>query len=215
MTRPQFQARRTGGFTLIELLGVLLILSILVMFLIPTVRSSQITVEVGNAKALIQMIQGMVNEYYDEFQSYPPSSFPSDMDPKPTKINMGAEMLVISLWGQGSSWQAPDIGEDVLGNSDMDSTKTSLTSYSSPEAFEIQDVWGNPLVYIHRRDYGKEIPYASFDESGLEHETSVKGYLSKKTGDPHRKSSFQIISAGPDGMFNTADDIGTFTMEED
>ena len=39
--------------------------------------------------------------------------------------------------------------------------------------------------------------------------------MSKKTGDPHRKSRFQIISAGPDGMFNTADDIGNFTMEED
>jgi len=204
-----------GGFTLIELLAVLLILSILVTFLVRSVRSAQISVEVGNTKALIQTIGGLVEEYNNEFQRYPPSTFPASLDPKPNRINMGAEMLVISLWRQGRPWQAADIGEDALGNTDLDSTKTSLTRFSSADAFELTDVWGNPLAYIHRRDYEKEIHYLTYDEVGLDIEGPVKGRVSIKTGDPHRKSSFQIISAGPDGIFGNADDIANFEIERD
>ncbi len=209
--------RRTGssGFTLIELLAVLLILSILVTFLVRSMRSAQISVEVGNTKALIQMVGGMIEEYHGEFERYPPSTFPNDLDPKPNKLNMGSEMLVISLWRQGRAWQAADVGEEVLGNTDLDSTKSTLTSYSNPDAFEIVDVWGNPLAYIHRRDYDSESRYLAYSAEGDEMEQTLKGMRSAKTGDFHRKLSYQLISAGPDGVFGSLDDIANFEIERD
>ncbi len=203
------------GFTLIEILAVLLILSILVTFLVRSAGSAQRSVEIGNTKSLIQQVGGLVDEYYNEFESYPPSTFPSSLDPKPNRINMGSEMLVISLWRQGRPWQAADLGEGALGNTDLDSTKTSLTRFTSPDAFELIDNWGNPLAYIHRRDYEKEIHYLTYDKAGLEVENPVKGRQSLKTGDPYRKSSFQIISAGPDGIFGNDDDIANFKIERD
>ena len=39
--------------------------------------------------------------------------------------------------------------------------------------------------------------------------------VDRTAGDPHRKSSFQIISAGPDGIFGNADDIANFEIERD
>ena len=137
-----------GGFTLIELLAVLLILSILVTFLVRSVRSAQISVEVGNTKALIQTIGGLVEEYNNEFQRYPPSTFPASLDPKPNRINMGSEMLVISLWRQGRPWQAAEIGEDALGNTDLDSTKTSLTRFSSADASRVRSATLSRWVWV-------------------------------------------------------------------
>ena len=46
-------------------------------------------------------------------------------------------------------------------------------------------------------------------------ETPVKARVSPKTGDPYRRQSFQLISAGPDGLFQTDDDIANFKIERD
>ena len=97
-----------------------------------------------------------------------------------------------------------------LRNTDGDATKTSLTTFTSPDAFEIVDLWGNPVVYIHQRDYGKEFVYVTVGASGESFEERVKALVSEKTGDPFRRTSFQLLSAGPDGRFGGRDDIANF-----
>lgn len=203
-----------AGFTLIEMLAVLLILSILMAFLVKAIGGGQKIIELENTRAFLQEIGGRCAEYNEEHGNYPASTFPADMDPRPTKTNMGSEMLVIELWKKGAAWQAAEIGEERLGNTDDDSTKTSLTSFASPDAFELVDGWGNPIVYIHRKDYDKEVTYVTIDPEGAVLETPVKGFVSPKTGDPYRKTQFQLVSAGPDGEFGTLDDVANFEIEE-
>lgn len=205
--------RRRGGFTLIEILAVLLILSILFTFLVRSVGSGQKAMQVESTRALLAQVEGLVEEYHDEFESYPPSTFPADLDPKPSTSNMGIESLVVHLWRNGRGWQARELAEDQLGNTDGDATKSSLTTYSNPEVFEIVDLWGNPIAYMHRRDYGKEFLYITLDASGATFEDRVRALTSPKTGDPYRRTSFQLISAGSDGRFGTRDDIANFDFE--
>lgn len=207
--------RSRAGFTLIEILAVLLILSILVTFLVRQVGSGQKAMQVESTRALLTQIGGMIDEYYDEMGAYPPSTFPSDLDPRPTALNMGSESLVIALWKRGRAWQAREVEEEMLGNTDGDATATSLTTYTKSDAFELRDLWENPIAYIQKKDYGKEFAYLTLDASGEALEASVRAHVSRKTGDPFRKDSFQLLSAGPDGEFGTGDDIGNFDDRED
>jgi len=204
-----------AGFTLIELMAVLLILSILITFLVRSVSSGQRAMEVETTRALLTEIGGIVEEYKDELGLYPPSTFPADLDPRPTATNQGAESLVIELWRKGRAWQARAVAEDMLGNTDEDSTKSSLTTYTSADAFELCDRWGNPIAYLAHGDYGKEQAYLTLDAAGESQESRVKALRSAKTGDPFRKTSFQLISAGPDGLFGTGDDIHNFETDEE
>ena len=205
--------RGRAGFTLIEILAVLLILTILFTFLMRTGLSGAQAVEIGRTEAFLQEVAGMVDEYENDFGAYPPSTFPDDLDPKPSRTNEGIESLVIALWRDGRDWQAREIDEESLGNTDGDTTRKSLTTFSSAQAFEIVDIWGNPIAYIHRHDYGREFVYLTYDESGELVESRVKALVSSKTGDRYRKRSFQLISAGPDGVFGTMDDIANFEIE--
>lgn len=204
-----------AGFTLIEVLAVILILSILMTFIVVSVGSSQRTMQIENTRAWLIQVSGMIDEYERELGKYPPSTFPADMEHKPSRLNMGAEMLVITLWSRDADWQAPDVPEERLGNTDGDRTKQSLTTFSSADAFELMDEWDNPIAYIHRRDYDEEITYLAYDEDVRPREVAVKARVSPKTGDPYRRRSFQLISAGPDGVFQTDDDIGNFKIERD
>ena len=207
------QHRERAGFTLIEMLAVMMILAILGAFLIRSGQSGVQAIEVRRTETFMQEIGGLVDEYNNEFSAYPPSTFSSDLEHKPSRTNEGIESLVITLWRHGAEWQAREISEENLGNIDEDSTRKSVTTFSSPSAFELMDTWENPIAYIHRRDYDKECVYLTFDPVGNEVESRVKGLISSKTGDPYRKMSYQLISAGPDGEFGTADDLANFEIE--
>jgi prepilin-type N-terminal cleavage/methylation domain-containing protein len=210
-TRPSQAAN--AGFTLIEILAVMMILAILGVFLIRSGAGAVSSVDIRRTETFLQEIGGLVDDYNNEFSAYPPSTFASDLEHKPSKTNEGIESLVITLWRDGAEWQAREISEEYLGNIDGDSTRKSVTTFSSPSAFELLDVWGNPIAYIHRRDYDKEFTYLTLDPESNDVESRVKGLISSKTGDPYRRMSYQLISAGPDGEFDTDDDLANFEIE--
>ncbi len=212
--RPLPRRRSRAGFTLIEILAVMVILAILSVFLLRSGADSIQAVEIRKTEAFLQEIGALIDDYENEFSAYPPSTFPADLENKPSRVNEGIEALVLSLWRKDAPWQAREVDPDKLGNTDGDTTGSqSQTSMSSPDAFELLDVWGNPIAYIHRRDYGREFTYLSFDEQGNEVEGKVKALVSPKTGDPYRKRSFQLLSAGPDGLFGNEDDLANFEIE--
>tara|TARA_R110002126_G_scaffold64513_7_gene165183 strand:- start:8925 stop:9578 length:654 start_codon:yes stop_codon:yes gene_type:complete len=212
MHRPRsIGSAKNGGFTLIEMLAVMLILAILTVFLLPKLSGASVATMVRATDALITGIEGRIADYNTEHGDYPASTFPRDLDPKPSPTNMGAEMLVISLWGAKGAYQAFD-AEDDLGNSDGDNTGTSLTSFPSADVFELKDAWDNPIAYIHSRDYDEVFQYRTIDADGFSVDGDVRARISSKTGGPMNRRSFQLISAGPDGLFGTEDDIGNFEM---
>lgn len=206
---PARGALARSGFTLIEMMAVLLILSILFVFVITRVLGSKDTVLAENTRQFLSMLEASIGEYELEFGDYPPSTFPEALESIPNQLNAGAEMLFLSLYSK--DWQSRELPDERLGNSDGDSTRRSLSSFSSTSLFEIQDDWGNPIAYIHRRDYDKEQTYVSSDSAtGEAREGVVKGRTNPRTGDPYNRTRFQLVSAGPDGAFGTEDDIENF-----
>ena len=201
----------SGGFTLIEIMAVLVIISILAVFVLRAVSGGEKVVQARAMEAFLHQLSALIDGYEVDKGDYPPSSFPAEMDPKPTRTNMGAEMLVISLFPREGEYQAPELDDDRLGNTDGDTTRKSLTSFTSAQAFEILDNWGNPIAYIHRRDYETSTTYITENPTtGEEIEGRVKGRFNPKTEDPYRKGTFQLISAGSDGIFGTRDDVTNF-----
>lgn len=214
MRNQQYQQR--AGFTLIEMLAVLLIIGILFSFLVGSVMRSGEVVKSNATRTFLETVGASLDEYENQMGDYPPSSFPAKLDPRPSKANMGIEMLVLSLWPADGKFSAAEVREEQLSNVDGDSTNQSLTSYTSAECFELADVWGNPVAYIHRRDYGKRFTYLAFDlELGELVDQLVMARKSPKTGDHYNRSKFQLISAGEDGRFGTADDLANFRIEEE
>lgn len=205
---------RRSGFTLIEMLAVILILGILLTFLVPKLLGASQAALMNSTRAFLQQIDGRVKDYEGERGDFPPSTFPRDLDPKPSAANMGIEMLVISLWPAEGAYQAAEVAEERLGNTDGDHTGTSLTSFTNAEAFELFDDWDNPIAYIHSRDYDEVFHYTTFGEDGTPIENDVRAVVSSKTGDPMNKRSFQLLSAGPDLVFGTDDDIANFARED-
>lgn len=200
---------RRAAFTLVEILAVLVIISILFVFVVTRVLSGEETVRTESTRQFVSRLDAAIAEYELEFGDYPPSTPPPALEGLPNATNLGAEMLFVSLYSR--DWQARELPEERLVNSDDDRTKKSLTSFSKPELSEIADDWGNPIAYFHRRDYGKPQVYVTFDgQTGETLEAAVSSRVNESTGDPYNRTRYQLISAGPDGRFGTDDDIGNF-----
>ena len=98
-----------------------------------------------------------------------------------------------------------------LSNTDGDRTAKRLKGFESQELFEVCDAWGNPIAYLHHREYERADVYLSFDgETGEETEGPVRARRNVKTKRFHEPRDFQLISAGVDGSFGTEDDITNF-----
>lgn len=216
-TLPRARARRRpeaasrAGFSLIELTAVIVIIGILLVFLVPRLMTSREEVERGATRAFLTQLGAILSNYEIERGDYPPSSFDASVD-VPNKINVGAEALVVSLFS--GDVPRPNIPEDRLGNTDGDATKRSITTFPEPALLELVDHWGNPIAYIHRRDYEEEFIYQTdAGASGVPLTGKVKAIKNSLTGDFFHATKYQLISAGPDGEFGTRDDVFNFDYE--
>ncbi|MEE2941172.1 MAG: prepilin-type N-terminal cleavage/methylation domain-containing protein [Planctomycetota bacterium] len=204
-----------AGFTLVELLAVVLILSILLAVLVPNLFSSSETVAASNTRAFLGQLAAEVDSFERGTGDFPPSRFTKELDPRPSETNMGIEMMVISIMPADGSYRANASYDDRLVNTDGDDTKRSLTRFTSAEVFELKDSWDNPIAYLHRRDYERGGEYMAFVAEEDEWvEQRVTALINTQTGDPYRPDTFQLISAGSDGIFGTEDDITNFDRSE-
>lgn len=190
-----------AGFSLIELLAVLLIIGILSYFLLPNILSMGEAAKVKTTANFLVGISTAVSEYENEKGDYPASSWKDEWGQPPNLTNIGNEVLVIQLFG--SKWESR-LPEDKLKNTDEDESKKALARFPKPTLFELVDDWGNPVAYSHRRDYGQAQVYVMTQPPG---ESTFKARMNPKTGQFWNPKGFQIVSAGPDGEFGTADDI--------
>lgn len=201
-----------AGFSLIELLAVIIIVALLFAFLIPNLLSSKDAVNSKMTRTWLEQVSAEITAYSNEKGDFPPSTFPAKLDPKPSKTNMGVESLLIALMPADGTYLAGGDYDDRLGNTDGDDSKKPHTRFASSEVFELCDHWGNPIVYLHRRDYERGGTYLTYSEELTDWvEEKVTAAINPTTGSPFRQGKFQLLSAGPDGRFGTADDIGNFT----
>src|SRR5262249_31616638 len=108
------------------------------------------------------------------------------------------------------------LDEKWLSNTDGDVTSTNFHRIAGfkNDLFEIDDQWGNPFAYFHYTSYGtKQVVRMAEAAEGDDPEQEVTAYQSKKTGTYANPDSYQIISAGPDQVFGTDDDVANFDRE--
>ena len=169
------------------------------------------SVKAGVTRAKMETLGAAIGQYEGEFGDYPPSSWNPDWGSEPNKTNAGAEMLFLSLF---SPEFESGLAEDDLDNTDRDQAKKSLSSLGSKDLFELTDEWDNPIAYFHRRDYGREDLYVTYDpDTGEEVESRVKALNDPQTKSPFNRLTYQLISAGKDGRFGTDDDVCNFDKE--
>lgn len=209
--QPLNTRARRAGFSLIELLAVMVILAILMTFLAFRLGALGGVAKQSITETFLQNIGGAANSYEQETGNYPPSSWQSDWGPTPNKTNLGIECLCVALWGK--DWSA-GMSDDRLDNVDGDEAKKSLTTHGNNDLFELVDDWENPIAYFHRKDYGREDQYTTFDETGELDVSTVKALKNPKTGNYYNPRTFQLISAGENGLFGDEDDLYNFKLED-
>ena len=128
------------------------------------------------------------------------------------------EIKAVRLGSGVVLWSATSLLEelrDKVINTDGDSSPRQLTDFGTRELKEIPDTWGNPIAYIERADYGlSNRPYRTRGADSQEETTSIPlAYKNKRTGQYFMAQSFQLISAGQDGLFGTEDDLTTFDRD--
>lgn len=208
------KTRRTprAGFTLIEIMAVILIVGILMWVLLPRLLGLGDTAREKLTHAFLSEVAGAISEYEGKFGDFPPSAWPETFGAAPNASNVGAEVLVQSLWSR--DWGGAALSEDRFCNLDSDDAKKSLSRLPATALFELKDAWDNPIAYIHRRDYEKQLLYVTRDsETGELVDTMLMASKNATTKAFQHMNKFQLISAGPDGRFGTEDDIGNWTAE--
>ena len=189
------RTRPARGFTLIELLVVIAVISVLAAISIPVLGGVRKRQNATATKLLIENLKVKLEQYASDFGDFPPST-PKLVGLPSNGVNDGIECLVRCLSTKRKSGPYFEFPEGQLGNSDDDTATGNPTgSYmTARELFELQDAFGNALIYLHNADYEKGHKVKVGDEV-----FPVKGCKSKKRGQFHGLTSYQIWSVGANG----------------
>lgn len=199
------------GFTLLEILIVIVIIAILSSLLMFGVMAAIESARQSSTEGTVRSIAGALESYKSQYGDYPPSSLDRLRLRLPNETNNGIESLVACLSTTkkgGPFWRPPD--ERMFINADKDRADRNVTSwyFGHNELMEVSDAFGNTLWYIHHADYAKPAPQhvKVIPYSGAKPVT-LTVYQSEKMQTAANPGRFQLVSAGPDGVFGTADDI--------
>ena len=208
------RATYSGGFTLIELLVVISIIGILAGLSAWGVMKAKTKGKEGAVKQNLTSLVASIEQYLTETGDYPPSSI-SLWGIKGNEINEGIETLLAAL--QTRKHGGPFLGDldpDQRSNTDDDKLlPADLKKLESkidwvrqnPLLFEYRDLWGNPIVYIHSRDYPRTLRVERHDGSIVE----VRAAKDPQTSGYYKPTEYQLFSLGENENFDggEGDDI--------
>ncbi|MHC4135279.1 MAG: hypothetical protein ACYS0K_09865 [Planctomycetota bacterium] len=107
--------------------------------------------------------------------------------------------------------------EEPFGNTDDDIWNQAPNGFGgNPNALEILDSWGNPIIYIHKNQYNEVVRIIKKDGEEVEVEARKR-----EDGTYYKPASFQLISLGENGKLDIdeddpdlVDDIMNFTLRK-
>jgi prepilin-type N-terminal cleavage/methylation domain-containing protein len=223
-TAPKARHPRPG-FTVVELLVVVAIIVLLIGILLPSIWKMHEVGYKGKASALLGAIQTGLQQYYNDFNIYPPSSGGS----------RGSVMLGLGLMGPGGD---PAFGfRTRVANAAMGGGGRVYGPYAQPDPDSFKasgryfvDPWGHEVLYY--RSTQIPAPTSIFATGGTNAYfnasdcSAVSGAGSPMTGTAQffalisggnantpisgavtGATGFLLISAGPDEKYFTGDDI--------
>jgi prepilin-type N-terminal cleavage/methylation domain-containing protein len=198
------------AYTLLELLVVIVILAILASLVVYGIHASLKESKQFKTEGLLHGIGGALGSYRTAFGDLPPSSLDRLGARLPNDTNNGIESLVacLSTTRKGGPFFQPL--EPVYVNTDRDSVDRNLTGwlFGHNELMEYRDAFGTVLWYLHHADYGRPAQHhlrVLPAHGGRPVEVHVR--MSAKHWSPVNPGGFQLVSAGPDGVFGIEDDL--------
>lgn len=175
----------TGGFTLVELLVVITIIGFLAAIIVPSINAAFRSAKKAKAMTQAKDLQEACHRYYAEYNRAPV--------PKGTTMGKGADKKyeddnasVVDILVLADKLQNRDVvNPKLIRFLDMDAKGEE--AYQNAKKYE--DPWGNAYQVFLDLSYDDRITDA---------------------GDGEIKAKVAVRSAGPDGKFDTQDDIKTW-----
>ncbi|MCP4092499.1 MAG: type II secretion system protein [Planctomycetes bacterium] len=199
---------RANGFTLLELMIVLVIIGVLSAVFVGFGGNIFGDSKTKAAQAKLRSLEAMIREYRNIEGEYPDDRLMKGVAMNAKNAN--AEALFLALFDSKYTGSRPS--QEWLVNTDGDEANRDLTMLGTRALFEIGDEWGNPILYFESLHYADENGCVALaGEDDYFEEDVVFAQRSSVTNSFHEPNDFQLISAGPDGYFNTDDDLYSFT----
>ena len=197
------------GFSLIEIMVVITIIGVLIAISGGAYTQYMKYAEEAKTKEQILELENCAEDYNNRRGDYPPSRLKYlTLATTGDDANEGIEAFIQALYNKEYDGLRPDDTDELI-NTDEDEADKNLTVFGKASLLEFSDTWGHPLIYISHVDYDKVFPYLIDGEMGLDR-IDVQALRNPKTGTYFNFESCQIMSVGPDGLFDTEDDVYNF-----
>lgn len=209
MNRLQANTPRARGFTLIELLIVITIIALLAAALMPAVFGAGQGAKITGTEADLIVLSNGCDSFNRKHGWFPPDDLKSPdaalkVAWKPDNgTNTGIESLVAFLsLSVGDGGQDLSALADRFTNTDNDQHGVELPLLHRSDRVEMADQFGTPMAYFTKFGMDKTQMIA------LPEKDAVPVKAKRRDASTYLgHGKYQILSAGPDHIFGTDDDI--------
>lgn len=210
---------RQAGFTLLELLVVIAIIGLLVVAFGPALAGALGRGDEATTRARQIELVAMIEAYQRYFGEFPPDDMSIVAKDKQANWqlgsdngkNTGIESLVLHLSWDTKAGGRLDEHPDWLENTDADKVAVEIPMLQRRDKVEVVDAWGTPFAYfsakVGKAYQGTQVTVGRVVEGAQPLETTARPWKNPDTGAWLNPRKFQLVSAGPDLVFNTEDDI--------